>query len=226
MSKEVEAKFLVKDPKVFRSLDRLTVLGGFHVARRQREKQRNVYFDTEVLTLRKARAALKLRIAGKQMELTFKRELRYRKGVSHRTEMTVTIGKRQRLLLEKGQLNERLLQRLGPIRSARTIIGARPLRRVLTFWTQRKRLFFVCKTGRMELDLDRVRFSGIRAIHREVELENHTASAALFHRAVAALRSSYGKRLSLSRVSKYDRGLTLVSTKRQKPLQLKGDPWG
>ena len=100
--KEVEAKFLVKGEALLAEASALTSLGPFCLSSRKREKQRNTYLDTPGLRLRKARGALKLRQVGRRAEVTFKRELKYRQGVSERVEVTVPLRKGQIPLLLGG----------------------------------------------------------------------------------------------------------------------------
>ena len=227
LARETEAKFLVKDPSVCRTLKRLTTLGPFRLHRKRREVQTNVYWDTPDLRLRRARAALKLRTIGSRGELTFKREVSYRGGVSERIEVTVAVAPRR----VRG-LNPRL--DLEPVRRARQITGRRPWERVLTLKTVRDKRIFTDANGKIELDIDRVSvlqgrsFDPVRpeqgrrtnvaqnrrlvVTYDEVELENLDAPEAAFRRALAQLRRRFAGGLRPSRLSKYEIGLRLRRT--------------
>ena len=144
--KEREAKFILKNPAAARRVGQIRQLGPFHLRRRFRQRQTNVYLDTVDFRLRKVRAALKLRKVGQHVEgtsqkwrvvrpplaeATFKSELAFRKGVSERVEVTVPVKARDLSRVLKGTLD------CKPVRRARRIVGDRPLLPVLTLRTDR-----------------------------------------------------------------------------------------
>ncbi len=204
--RETEAKFLVRDPKLFRALGRLTRIGRFRLQHSQTERQINLYLDTPDLRLKRAHAALKIRRIGRRAELTFKREISYRRGVSERREMTVPLRAAQVPVAEAGRLDAE------PVRIARRIAGGKPWRRVLLLETRRRKRSFVCPAGRIELALDevQVRRKGGATRYREVELENLGAPGPLFRQALSQIRRRFGQGLRPSRRSKYQIGLRLA----------------
>lgn len=194
--REIEAKFLVRDPTLFRTLGRIQTLGPFHLSRRRRELQRNTYLDTADFKLKKHRAALKVRQVGAKAEVTFKQEKGYRRGVSERVEVSTALPKRQ---------VGRLLQ------------GGGALQAVLTLSTGRTRLFFRLGPEEIELDLDRVgvlQRGRVIATHLEVELENRNASPSAYRAALEALKARYPGKLEPSRLSKYALGLRALRRSR------------
>lgn len=201
---EREARFLVDDPAVHRAAARLASLGGFAVVRRRRERQRNTYLDTEDLRLRRGRAVLKLREARRSIEVTFKQSLGYRAGVASRRELTQRIPSSKKRSALRGTLA------IDPIRRARDYAGAHALRPLFTLLTDRRTLILAEGRGRVELDVDRVTFrraGRVIAKRLEIEVENLTASPAVFRKAIAALRRRFGARLRLSPVTKFEYGL-------------------
>ena len=195
--KEVEAKFLARDPGIFRALGRLKTLGRFRLLRAALERQENRYLDTEDLRLRQARAVLKLRRTGSKREVTFKREIGYRAGVSERIEVS------------------------GPqaLLRARKITGSRPFKEILNLRTRRRSLIFAAGRERIELDLDRVevrRASGGTARYAEAELENLSASEIHFREALTELKHLFPKGLRPSRLPKVEIGLRLLKGKTKK----------
>ena len=204
---ETEAKFLVESSAVWRRLARVEGIGPLRRVGSWTERQRNTYFDTADLRLHRAHAALKLRRVGSRAELTFKRELSYRAGVSQRVEITVPMKTRS---LPFASL--RVGMTCVPVRRARGIVGARPLGEVLTLWTLRRRFLFGQRSvkGRLELALDQVSVvKGGRALarHREVELENRGLPEDRYRRAVGDFRALFRGRLRPCRRSKYELGL-------------------
>lgn len=204
--RETEAKFLVQDPKLFRTLGRLSRIGRFRLQRSGTERQTNLYLDTPDLHLRRAHAALKIRRVGRRAELTFKREISYRRGVSERRELTVPLRAGQAAAAEAGRL------KAEPVKIARGITGERPWRRVLILETRRRKCCFACPAGRIELALDevRVRRKSGAVRYREVELENLGAPGPLFREALSEIRRRFGADLRPSRRSKYQIGLRLA----------------
>ena len=201
---EREARFLVEDPAVHRAAAALASLSAFVVVRRRHERQRNTYLDTDELRLRTSHAILKLREAGRSAEVTFKKSLSYRHGVANRLEVTQRIRPSAKRSALQGTLA------IDPIRRARALIGARPLRILFTLLTDRRTLILAAGRARVELDIDRVTFERAgRVVARrlEIEVENLTASPAVFASAIAALRARFGSRLRLSRVTKFEYGL-------------------
>ena len=219
---EREARFLVSEPSVHRAAARLIGLGPFRVIRRHRERQRNTYFDTDEMRLWKAKSVLKLRETVSAREITFKKALAYRDGVASRLEITSRLRPKQRAWMSRGGAA------IEPMRRVRRLIGTNPLRRLFTIATDRTTLILAhrrpaslklrsglsearrAKEGqRVEVDVDRVAVRcGRRVAARrlEIEVENLTATPAVFRSAIAALRRRYGRDLRLSRVSKFEFG--------------------
>ena len=191
LPREVEAKFLVKNPAVLSRLARLRSLGSFRRISSRPERQENRYLDTQDLRLRQARAILKSRRVGAKTEMTFKREISHRGGVSERIEVT------------------------GPeaVLRARKIVGSRPLQEILNLRTFRRRLLFARGKDKIELDLDQVDvLRGGRKIarHWEAEMENRSVGEEHFWEALAKLKRSFRGDLRPSRVPKVEIGLRLL----------------
>lgn len=201
---EREARFLIDDPAVHRAAARLASLGRFVVVGRGHERQRNTYLDTEDLRLRRARAVLKLREAGRSIEMTFKQSLGYRAGVASRRELTERIASSKKRAALRGALA------IDPIRRAKRVIGAQSLHPLFTLLTDRRTLILADGRGRVELDVDRVTFrrdGRVIARRLEIEVENLTASPAVFAHAISALHRRFGRHLRLSPVTKFEYGL-------------------
>jgi predicted adenylyl cyclase CyaB len=98
---EVEIKVRVADPKAARA--RLLALGA--TVRRERHRESNVLFDFADGRLRGRRSALRLRLAGRQVSLTFKGPAEASRRFKVREEFEIQVrGLRQA---------RRILQRLG-----------------------------------------------------------------------------------------------------------------
>jgi len=189
--REREAKFLPRGPAVLRKIEKLKVIGRFRLKSRGLEIQENQYLDTEDFRLRQARAVLKVRRVGGKSEVTFKREIAYRGGISERIEVT---GPDARL-------------------RARKITGSRPLRELLNLRTRRRTLIFGYGRERVEVDLDQVevrRGGKPAARYSEVELENRTAREENFMELLAWIKRSFRGKLRTSRVPKVEMGLRLL----------------
>ena len=213
--KETEAKFLIQSTSIQRKILSLRTLGPFHLIGCQSERQQNIYWDTQDLRLRRARAALKMRWVGSRTEVTFKREIAYRNGISDRVEITVQVPLGQRSRIFKSSRLIDPARPIEPIRLARKIAGSLSLQKVLTLRTFRRKLLFACGRQRIELDLDRVvvqKGSKSVAIHHEVELENLNASEDLFREALKGLMGQFGRGLRSSRIPKYEIGLRLLKS--------------
>lgn len=209
-SVEREARFLVRDEPTRRALIRLRTLGRLRCIRVRQERQRNVYLDTPDLRLRRARSVLKLRQVGSKWDLTYKRSQGVHRGIAQRLEVTAPIHSSQLARLSAGGLM------LAPLRRVRRIIGDRPLTRLFTLFTHRYCLIFSDGRFRVEVDVDRVALQQgrrVRARRLEVEVENLSATPAVFRRAVAALRRQFGEGLEPTAMSKFEYGLR-ASTRR------------
>jgi inorganic triphosphatase YgiF len=214
---EVEAKFFLKNPLALRSLGRIKTLGPFHLMESRHEDQINVYWDTADLTLKRVRAALKLRRIGSSACVTFKQHKSQRHGVFHREEITYHLKPNPLGWLDPGGI---LRLNCPPIRLARAIAGSKPFEEVLTLKTKRHRRLFAIAlrdgrldgSERIEVDLDRVSVwvDGHRvACFDEIEVENLSAGPQAFYQALEALRQRFGPVLQLKRHSKYETGLRL-----------------
>jgi inorganic triphosphatase YgiF len=207
LNQEVEAKFLVEGARLLNQAAALRSLNGFQVIARSRERQANSYWDTPAFDLRRAKAVLKLRRVGRRFELSFKKELgRSRsRAVSRRLEVSDRLTKGEIRLLHRGKLKS------PPIDRARRLTS-RPLVRLFTLYTDRRKLLLALGGHRVELALDRVTFRrGGRILGRrwEVEVENLTASEGLFQTVIRALRRRYPGKLKSSRVWKGEYGFRL-----------------
>ncbi len=209
---EQEARFLVSDPDLHRALAHLETVGRFRLVSRRRERQRNTYFDTAQLHLRRGGSVLKLRQVGRSREVIFKHAVGYHRGVATHLEVAVPVTLAQRQQLPNGRL------RAEPLQRARRLAGAAPLRALLTIATDRRRHCFAQGRQRVELDIDRVTLrQGSRVVAQrfEVELENLTASSAAFHAALQALRRQFGRALRPSAVSKFEFALAALTAARR-----------
>lgn len=206
--REVEAKFLVRSRALHDAVAALKSLGEFRVMSRRREKQSNTYFDTDDLALKKSRSVLKLRLTDRKREVTFKSEMGHRRGVSDRRELTLPIRKSQ-----VGRFLKELLD-IEPVRCARAVAERKPLKKLFTLFTDRRITILGVGRQRVELDVDRVvvRQGRKRLEHREVELENLTASPKTFRRAIAVLRRRFGARLRPSQIWKAEYGYRMASS--------------
>lgn len=216
LPREVEAKFRVARPSAIRALGRIRQLGDLRRVSSRRERQRNTYWDTEDLRIHRGRAALKVRRVGGQSELTFKREIAYRRGVSERIEISQSVRPGDLLRILAGRKES------APMRHARKMVGRGPLREVLTLVTDRRRILFARGKERIELDVDRVTVRKPQSVpgtgpvpgtvfgrFTEVEVENRGASPERFAGALADLRG-LGKWLRPSRLPKYRIGLRMI----------------
>jgi len=206
--REVEAKFLVRDPAVLSRLARLRSLETFRLKSSRLELQENRYLDTKDLRLRQAKAVLKTRRCGARAEMTFKREISQRGGVSERIEVTspIPVGT---AYLE----TPRYVVPVEAVQRARKIVGSRPLQEILNLHTRRRSLIFARGRERVELDLDRVEvFRDGKAVARysEIELENLTASGESFRELLGWWKRSFRGEMRSSRLPKVELGLRLL----------------
>ena len=204
---ERELRFLVNNPAVHRSVARLTCVGSFTVVKRHRERQRNTYFDTTDRRLWRAKSVLKLRETRAMREVTFKKALGYRDGVASRLEVTSRLRPAQRVRIGEGTPS------LEPVRRAQRVIGTSRLHPLFTVVTDRTTLMLAKNRQRVELDVDRVavtRSTRVVARRLEIEVENLTASPAVFRSAIEALRRRYGGHVRVSGVSKFEFGWRAV----------------
>ena len=205
--KEVEAKFLPLDPRVFGELGLRKTLNGFRLSGTHRERQENRYWDTKDLRLRQAKAVLKTRCVGGKGQMTFKRELSHRGGVSERIEATVAMPVSRLTAAIAGALP------LDPVLRARRITGSRPLVEILHLRMRRKSCLFIFGSQQVELDLDEMEvLSGGKTVarHREIEVENRSARGESFQGVLTWLKRSYRGRLRPCRVPKVEIGLRLL----------------
>lgn len=207
--REVEVKFSVRRPEILERTAGWRALGRFRRVKSSRERQINRYWDTADRRLRRARAALKLRQVGRRAEMTFKRELRYRSGISERIEVTVPVPAalaRIRRLLKQEPFIE-------PVRLARKIAGQRTLQVVVCLRTDRRTRRFAAGAAKVELALDRVevlRGGRVVGMFREIELESLSAKEVEFREAVRELRRQLGPSVRISRAPKVATGLRLL----------------
>jgi inorganic triphosphatase YgiF len=213
--KEVEAKFLPRGPAVLRKLEKLRMLGRFRLKSRRTELQENQYLDTEDLRLRQARAVLKVRRAGGKSEITFKRELSYRNGVSERIEVTMPLPVGTTYLDPSRYV---VPMEIEPVRRAREITGSRPLREILNLRTRRRSLIFASGPEKVEVDLDRVEVRWDKktvARFSEIELENLTASEESFRELLRGWKRLFRGEIRSSGIPKVELGLRLLKKQRE-----------
>lgn len=209
---EEEARFVVGSASAHQAVARLRELDSFHLVSRRRERQQNTYVDTADFRLLRARSVLKIRMVGRRAEVTLKRSLGYRQGIVRRREVTSGIRPAQLPRVLDGST------RITPVRLARAATGAVPLQRLFTLFTDRRILVFASGRARVEVDVDHVTFrrhGRVVARRYEVEVENLNAPPAVFRKAVAALRKTFGDSLWPTRVSKFEYGLGLAMRQRR-----------
>lgn len=209
---EEEARFLIRDTVVWKQAATLRSVAGFSLRARGRERQRNTYFDTAGLRLRRAGAVLKLRVIGEHSTLMLKQRLGYREHVARHREVAV------RLRTTSPASALRQLPKSVPGRQALRLAGGRPLRVLLTLETDRRRLVIGKGRAQIELDADDVALRvGQRILgrRRELEVENLTASAAVYHDVLHTVRRFFGAVLRPSRVSKFEFGLRALRASRR-----------
>ncbi len=205
--REVEVKFLVRDTTVLRAVAQLRSLGPFTLMRRHSERQRNTYVDTDDARLHRARAVLKVRKIGSGISLTFKQAKRMQRGFGVRREITSRLSQRRLDLVWQAQLHP------APMRAARRILGAAPLRPRLCLLTHRRRLTLAYQRQRIAVDVDRVTCAplhGPAVTWCEVELEALHATPRIFEGVVNDFTRRFGSRLRRSARSKYTIGLALT----------------
>jgi len=208
---EREARFLIRDPSTWARVMRVRSLNGLAVMERNRERQRNIYFDTTDQRLRRKGAALKLRIVGGRATLMLKRRLRSTGAVMRHRELAATLP---RVSAESALRRLRTVE-LG--RHARRLADGRPLQVVMTLVTDRRRHVMRKGRARIAFDLDEVVLKRGRRIverRRELEVENLTAPEGLYRNTLTALRRAFRSALQPSRVSKFEFGLRALRASR------------
>ncbi len=207
LPREVESKFIVRDPLVLSEVSTLRTVGTFTVTGQEHLVQHDTYLDTSDLSLARGRSVLKLRQRGDRYEVTFKQEVGASRGVSERVEVTLPVTPDQVPLLLAGRLP------IEPVRLARRVAKRKELTEVIASVTDRTRMLLAHETERAEIDVDRVTYRRGRvemAGRMEVEVENQGASLDGFRALVDALKVQFGEKMELSSVSKFEHGLRLM----------------
>jgi len=122
--KEVEAKFLAKDPLVFEQVLSHQWLGGYELKFKERQLLVTDYFDTDQWDLLKARSVLRLRRCGRECTLCMKKFLRQRGVIQAREEYED--------VLEEGYPKRIDDVQCATMEKVRKITDSRPLLLVLT----------------------------------------------------------------------------------------------
>jgi inorganic triphosphatase YgiF len=206
---EKEAKFPVPDPVVWQGVARARRVAGLEQIPLGRERQHNVYFDTEEGTLGRLEYACRLRRIGERYLLAVKGPADPQGEFLRRYEAERPISREE---LEEGVPPSQLVWELLPdhVRSEVTFLG--PLRPTLRSGTER-RLFALEKDGRRvcELALDEVNFElpgGEAPVYRELELELKSGSEGELACLIRRFREEWG--LRPSQRSKLEVGLSLM----------------
>ncbi len=126
---EIELKFRVDDPAIFRALARPITLGDFQLKPAgDGEHQHNTYYDTPDFRLRAQRYGLRVRTVGRTRIATLKGETRSRDGLHQRPEWEMTVESDDPQHWPPGDVRDR----------AFALAGGAPLQPVLTIETLRR----------------------------------------------------------------------------------------
>jgi len=201
--KEVEAKFLAKDPLVFEQVLSHQWLGGYELKFKERQLLVTDYFDTDQWDLLKARSVLRLRRCGRDCTLCLKKFLRQRGLIQVRDECEDA--------LEDGYPKRIDDVQCPTMDKVRRVTEERPLLLVLTVENNRT-ITELIRNGqkRFEMVLDDVEFVGARdqRRHFEIEVECTTGDEYELDALLGILNSGF--ELEPSTVSKFERGLRLT----------------
>ncbi|MCS6937669.1 MAG: CYTH and CHAD domain-containing protein [Roseiflexaceae bacterium] len=125
---EIELKFRVADPAVFRALSRPTTIGDFRLQPAgDGEHQHNAYYDTPDFRLRARRYGLRVRTVGHTRIATLKGETQSHEGLHQRPEWEMPVESDDPQRWPPGDVRDR----------AFALAGGAPLRPVLTIETLR-----------------------------------------------------------------------------------------
>src|SRR5262245_48342349 len=206
---ETEAKFPVPDPATWQRIAQATRVAGCEQVPLGRERQVNLYFDTEDGALARERFACRVRTVGDRRVVTVKGPLEPRKDVVVRYEM-------ERTLLANdpapGAPPRDLVMELLPAEVRNRMPPLAPLIMILKSGTDR-RSFTLRRAGVevAEMALDEVSFTaGTRElpVYRELEVELTGGDEGELARLVRWFREEWG--LVTSTRSKLEVGLELT----------------
>jgi inorganic triphosphatase YgiF len=159
---ETEAKFRLTEPAVAEELAGLTVVGPLRAAARRTFDQTDRYYDTPGLELAASHSLLRFREAEGQRLYTLKSGA-VQAGISRRAEIEEPAGEREIHAWASDPT------RSGALPSGLDLDSLRP---VLTIANRRTLLTLEASDGgRLEMVVDRVRYSGPRGQREELELE-------------------------------------------------------
>ncbi len=126
---EIELKFRVDDPAIFRALSRPTTIGDFRLQPvGDGEHQHNTYYDTPDFRLRAQRYGLRVRTVGHSRIATLKGETQSHDGLHQRPEWEMPVESDDPQRWSPGDVRDR----------AFALAGDAPLRPVLTIETLRR----------------------------------------------------------------------------------------
>ncbi|MCS6839585.1 MAG: CYTH and CHAD domain-containing protein [Roseiflexus sp.] len=162
---EIELKFRVDDPAIFRALSRPMTLGAFRLQPvGDGEHQHNTYYDTPDFRLRAQRYGLRVRTIGHTRIATLKGETQSHDGLHQRPEWEAPVESDDPQRWPPGDVRDRAL----------ALAGGAPLRPVLTIETLR-RLVRVWRdahcVAEMALDEGVIYAGGREQMFYELEIE-------------------------------------------------------
>lgn len=162
---EIELKFRVDDPSIFRALARPMTLGDFQLKPvGDGEHQHNAYYDTPDFRLRAQRYGLRVRTVGHNRIATLKGETQSRDGLHQRPEWEMPVESDDPQRWAPGEVRDRAL----------ALAGGAPLRPVLTIETLRRpvRVWRGARcVAEMALDEGVIYAGGREQMFHELEIE-------------------------------------------------------
>jgi inorganic triphosphatase YgiF len=206
---EREAKFPVPDPASWQRLAQATRVAGCEQIPLGRERQLNLYFDSEDGALARERFACRVRAVGEKRVVAIKGPLERRKDIVVRYEVERTVAAAD---LAGGAPSRELVIELLPPEVRSRVVPIAPLVMILRSGTDR-RSFVLRRAGVdvAELVLDEVSFTaGGRElpVYRELEIELTRGDEGELARLVRWFREEWGLAPSLR--SKLEVGLELT----------------
>lgn len=206
---EREAKFPVPDPSTWQRIAQAVRVAGCAQVPLGRERQVNVYFDSEDGALGRERFACRVRSVGEKRIVTLKGPLEPRRDVTVRYEMERIVAVSD---LANGAPGRDLVLELLPPEIRARVTPLAPLVAILTSGTDRR--LFALRRGDVdvaELAMDEVSFTaGSRElpVYREVEIELTGGDEGELARLVRWYREEWS--LTPSQRSKLEVGLELT----------------
>ena len=223
MSMEIEAKFAITDPDVFRRLKTLKRLAGFTLGEREVLRVQDTYLDTKDRSLMAAGMACRVRRQSDGQLLLTVKGIGASSGAVHRRE-------EQELLLPSGASGSKWVFAAwawpeSPLRVRIVrVVGRKRLTRLATI-RQRRTIRPVTQDGHtlaiLSLDDVQVRVGGAKEEFCEVEIElTALGGDGDLKRLVTCLEREWG--LAADRRSKLERAVALVDAGSRVPLSRKG----